>query len=271
MPCLPCIWRLIGGWKVQALAKSARSPDDQRPVAAPHDDDGARRRWAAYLAAVYDVGEVSQPFRESQFLCRRHVAVQPRDRVDRIGGPPQFGHVVERVAHDAVGGWRRGRDGPGRPRSQRRPAPSWSRPWPRARKGYCRRSRPPASEEGPPPEAATDPFDLPLSGTRSRRSGPRRSLLLSGPGGTRSPSVPHRRASCCGETRSPASETRAKSPINKGFYGQVGAGMWAERIRSPAARSSAPTFDRRWSSAGRSWTRGRRSAVVEKPVPSRTA
>ena len=75
----------------------------------------------------------------------------------------------------------------------------------------CRRSRPPAGGSNQPPEPATDQCDLPPSGIRSRRSGPRRSRLPSGPGGTRSRGASSRRATCCGETRSPASPAAARA------------------------------------------------------------
>ena len=75
--------------------------------------------------------------------------------------------------------------GPGRPRSQRRSAPSPLRP------GRERRRDLPDDDGHWPTDQfggqkpATDHFDLPPSEIRSRRSGPRRSLPPSGPGGTR--------------------------------------------------------------------------------------
>ena len=48
-----------------------------------------------------------------------------------------------------------------------------------------RRSRSPCGEPGRPPALDTGQRDLPPSGIRSRRSGPRRSRFLSGPAGTR--------------------------------------------------------------------------------------
>ena len=89
--------------------------------------------------------------------------------------------------------------GPGRRRSRTRSASSWLRPWPPAPK----RCRPtitadrPANQIGRPAPAAGR-GDCPPSGIRSRRSGPRRSRLPSGPGGTPSRDASCRRASCSG-------------------------------------------------------------------------
>ncbi len=87
---------------------------------------------------------------------------------------------------------------PGRLRLATRPFVTGSPPLPNtigivvvaalaARADCCRRqSRPPAGLSNPPPEPATGRSGLPPSGIRSRRSGPRRSPLPSGPGETRS-------------------------------------------------------------------------------------
>jgi hypothetical protein len=74
------------------------SPDHERPIAAAGYDHGARPGGAAHAAAVDDVGEISQSFRDSQFLRGRHVTEVARDRIDRRDGLPQLGGGVgERV------------------------------------------------------------------------------------------------------------------------------------------------------------------------------
>jgi len=65
----------------------------------------------------------------------------------------------------------------------------------RQRRGWPGQRRP-VGEPVRPPALATDQADLPQSGIRPRRSGSRQSLLLSGPGGTRSRSAARQSASC---------------------------------------------------------------------------
>jgi hypothetical protein len=72
-------------------------------------------------------------------LCRRHVAVQPRDRVDRIGGPPQFGHVVERVAQErALGGGLKKKAAPQEDGAARTRCDETQRVWSATHRGIAR-------------------------------------------------------------------------------------------------------------------------------------
>src|SRR5262249_954456 len=88
----------------------------------------------------------------------------------------------------------------------------WWRPWPRAPHRGRRRSLPPDGGSNQRPAPASDQGDPPPSGIRSRRSDPRRSRFPSTHGETRSRGALRQQATCCAETRSPASPSAALAP-----------------------------------------------------------